>query len=118
GGTAVRLRPGAECDPAPPDASPGQPGGALGVVFAPTPRPAGRRDGAGTEGGAGAPPVREPRLFYGAGGMQPVPPVSQWQAGFSGPPITWAVVSTTTRPAVISLWRESRNAPSLGGLIE
>src|SRR5215469_13341774 len=50
--------------------------------------------------------------------MQPVPPVSQWQAGLSGPPITWAVVSTTTRPAATSPWRKSRNAESLGGLIE
>ena len=33
-------------------------------------------------------PVRGPQLFYGEGGMQPVPPVSQWQAGFNGPPIT------------------------------
>ena len=55
---------------------------------------------------------------YGAGGMQPLPPVSQWQAGLSGPPITWAVVSTTTRPAVISPWRKSRKALSLGGLME
>src|SRR5215472_374215 len=55
---------------------------------------------------------------YGAGGMQPVPPVSQWQAGLSGPPITWAVVSTTTRPAVASAWRKSRNALSSPGLIE
>src|SRR5574340_837263 len=60
----------------------------------------------------------EPQLSYGAGGMQPVPPVSQWQAGLSGPPITWAVVLTTTRPAVISPWRKSRKALSLGGLIE
>jgi hypothetical protein len=58
------------------------------------------------------------RVFYGAGGMQPVPPVSQWQAGLSGPPITSAVVLTTTRPAVISPWRKSRKALSLWGLME
>src|SRR5262249_23903196 len=50
--------------------------------------------------------------------MQPVPPVSQWHAGFSWPPITWAVVSTTTRPALTSPWRKPGNALSLPGLIE
>jgi hypothetical protein len=63
-------------------------------------------------------PVTCPRFSYGTGGMQPEPPVSQWQAGFSGPPITCAVVLTTTRPALTSPWRKSRNAVSLWRLIE
>src|SRR5262249_23728682 len=50
--------------------------------------------------------------------MQPVPPVSQWQAGLSGPAITCAVVSTTTLPAFTSPCRKSRNALSFVGLIE
>ena len=53
--------------------------------------------------------------FYGAGGMHPVPPVSHWQEGLRGPPITWAVVSTATRPALISPWRKSRKALSSSG---
>src|SRR5262249_42001480 len=74
------------------------------------------RDRAGTEGRAGDPPVREPRLFYGAGGIQPVPPVSQWQAGVSGAPITRGGGSTTTPPPVISPLGEARDALGLGGV--
>jgi hypothetical protein len=55
---------------------------------------------------------------YGAGGMHPVPPAFHWQAGLSGPPITCVVVSTTTRPALTSAVRKSRNVLRSPGLIE
>ncbi len=55
---------------------------------------------------------------YGAGGMHPAPPAFHWQAGLSGPPITCAVVSTTTRPALTSAARKSRNVLRSLGLIE
>ena len=54
---------------------------------------------------------------HGAGGTHPAPPLSHWHAGFSGPPITCAVVSTTTRPAAISPCKKSRKSESLLGLI-
>ena len=77
GGTDRRLLHRGEYEPDPPEDFPWPTDGSPCVMLSVTARHAGLRDRAGTEGRAGDPPVREPRLFYGAGGIQPVPPVSQ-----------------------------------------
>src|SRR2546430_2714177 len=53
----------------------------------------------------------------GGGGTRPEPLVSQLHAGLSDPPIASAVVLTTTRPALTSACRKSRNRVSLLGLM-
>src|SRR5262249_56811031 len=115
GGTVRGLLPRGESEPAPPEDFPGPTDGSPCVILSVTARHAGLRDRAGTEGRAGDPPVREPRLFYGAGGIQPVPPVSQWQAGVRGAPITWAGGSATPPPPGVSPLGEARTALGLGG---